>query len=92
MVYPTMRLYRIECSNGGCAHRDRRDRMERHECAECPRRPAGCPACGIKLPAGDLQAHEERECAKRRVACPYAMRGCHDIMLQDQVTAHITHK
>lgn len=65
--------------------------MPKHENTECPRRPAGCPACGKKLAAGDLQLHQDRECDKRRDACPNAMKGCYHVMQHDQVMAHITH-
>lgn len=85
------RVFRIECGNDGCRHRDRRDRMERHERTECPRRPAGCPTCGMKLAAGDLQQHDERECEKRSDACPNAFLGCYEVMQHDKIAAHIAH-
>ncbi|CAM9420486.1 unnamed protein product [Ectocarpus fasciculatus] len=82
---------RVECGNEGCRHRDRRDRMERHERTECPRRPAGCPACGKKLAAGDLPQHEEKECEKRTDACPNAFLGCYDVMPHEKIAAHVRH-
>lgn len=65
--------------------------MERHERTECPRRPAGCPACGKKLAAGDLPQHEEKECEKRTDACPNAFLGCYDVMPHERIAAHIRH-
>ncbi|CAM9329462.1 unnamed protein product, partial [Hapterophycus canaliculatus] len=82
---------RVECGNNGCRHRDRRDRMERHERTECPQRPAGCPACGKKLPAGDLHQHKEKECEKRSDACPNAFLGCLDVMPHERIASHIAH-
>lgn len=90
-ILPTVLRFRIECGDDKCRHRDRRDRMGRHENYECMHCPAGCPACGEKVVAGDLKLHQERECIKRMEACPYSRKGCREVMPHDRIASHIMH-
>lgn len=63
--------------------------MSRHENYECLRRPAGCPACGEKVVAGNLKLHQERECIKRMEPCPYSTKGCREVMPYDRISSHV---